>query len=108
MHELLTTLDSFHHMEFYCGDATNTCRRFQQGLGMNVVAKSDLSTGNQLFASYVLQSHRMRFIFTAPYAVELGARGGVEPKEAAIPGFSPRHAGDFFAKHGLGVKAVGK
>ena len=94
-------------MEFYCGDATNTCRRFQQGLGMNVVAKSDLSTGNQLCASYVLQTHNMRFIFTAPYAVDLGGNGG-EAKQGAVPGFCSRHANDFFMKHGLGVKAIGE
>lgn len=38
------------HTAFACG-------RFSWGLGMTVVAKSDLSTGNSLFASYVLQSH---------------------------------------------------
>ena len=33
--------------------------RFSCGLGMHMVAKSDLSTGNSTFASYVLQSHDM-------------------------------------------------
>ena len=37
------------------------------GLGMHMVAKSDLSTGNQHYASYVLQSKELVFTFTAPY-----------------------------------------
>ena len=35
----------FHHVEFYTSDATNVSRRFTWGLGMHLVAKSDLSTG---------------------------------------------------------------
>ena len=35
------------------------CCRFGNGLGMHVVAKSDQSTGNTVFASYVLRSHDM-------------------------------------------------
>lgn len=38
-------VQKFHHVEFYCSDATNTSRRFTWGLGMHEVAKSDLSTG---------------------------------------------------------------
>ena len=33
------------------------CRRFGWGLGMQYVAKSDLSTGNTTFASHVLKSN---------------------------------------------------
>ena len=39
------SVNNFHHIEFYCSDATNTSRRFTWGLGMHEVAKSDLSTG---------------------------------------------------------------
>ena len=39
----------FHHLEFYCGDATNASRRFGWGLGMAQVAKSDHSTGNHTY-----------------------------------------------------------
>jgi 4-hydroxyphenylpyruvate dioxygenase len=35
----------FHHVEFYCADATSVSRRFMYGLGFNLLAKSDLSTG---------------------------------------------------------------
>lgn len=35
----------FHHLEFYCADATTTANRFAFGLGMPISAKTDLSTG---------------------------------------------------------------
>ncbi|KAL0305343.1 UNVERIFIED_CONTAM: 4-hydroxyphenylpyruvate dioxygenase [Sesamum calycinum] len=58
----------FHHVEFWCGDAINTAKRFSWGLGMPLVAKSDLSTGNSAHASYLLRSGQLNFVFTAPYS----------------------------------------
>ena len=106
----------FHHIEFYCGDASQAWRRFAGALGMQLVAKSDLSTGNRVCArcaasavsiviaisalslsrarararrgltarpaddrrSYVVRSHDLTFVFTAPYlrADELARDGG--------------------------------
>jgi len=41
-----------------CLDLTqNLTRRFGWGLGMQYVAKSDLSTGNTTFASHILKSN---------------------------------------------------
>ncbi|GLE10064.1 hypothetical protein PINS_up022059 [Pythium insidiosum] len=60
----------FNHVEFYTSDATNVYKRFQWGLGMNLVAKSDQSTNNQTSASYVIQSGEIKFVITAPYALE--------------------------------------
>lgn len=34
-------MKNFHHVEFYCGDATAAASRFVWGLGMKLVAKSD-------------------------------------------------------------------
>lgn len=34
-------MKKFHHVEFYCGDATAAASRFVWGLGMKLVAKSD-------------------------------------------------------------------
>jgi len=93
----------FHHIEFYCGDATNTAARFSWGLGMPLVAKSDQSTGNLTYASYVLKSHDLVFTFTAPYSSKVSQQGSITPH----PAFSPNEADQFFTKHGLGVKAVG-
>lgn len=93
----------FHHIEFYCGDANTTYRRFQWGLGMQLVAKSDLSTGNQSYASYVLQSNELVFVFTAPYSANIERTSSKEPLQS----FSREGAKDFVNVHGLGVKAVG-
>jgi hypothetical protein len=35
----------FHHLEFYTADAISCASRFTWGMGMHMVAKSDLSTG---------------------------------------------------------------
>jgi hypothetical protein len=56
----------FHHVEFWCSDATNTSRRFAFGLGMTAVGKSDQGTGNQHYASYVLQSGELGAYFIHP------------------------------------------
>ena len=46
----------FLHFEVYCADASSAYRRFERGLGLQLVARSDQSTGNALFASYVLKA----------------------------------------------------
>lgn len=93
----------FHHVEFWCGDATNTARRFSWGLGMPIAAKSDLSTGNYAHASYLLRSAggELQFLFTAPYASSIS-----NPSSAAIPTFSASAHHSFTATHGFGVRAV--
>jgi 4-hydroxyphenylpyruvate dioxygenase len=102
---------AFHHVEFYCGDATNTYKRFMLGLGMEYIAKSDQSTGNTAHASYVLRSGSMRMVFTAPYpstiATSSTAAGPVLPSAALpFPSFRSDDAFAFFRAHGLGVRAV--
>lgn len=93
----------FHHVEFWCGDATNTARRFSWGLGMSIATKSDLSTGNSVHASYLLSSSsaQLQFLFTAPYSPAVSA-----PSSSAIPTFSLSSHRSFTATHGLGVKAI--
>ncbi|AAF24813.1 4-hydroxyphenylpyruvate dioxygenase [Arabidopsis thaliana] len=96
----------FHHIEFWCGDATNVARRFSWGLGMRFSAKSDLSTGNMVHASYLLTSGDLRFLFTAPYSPSLSA-GEIKPTTtASIPSFDHGSCRSFFSSHGLGVRAV--
>ena len=34
---------------------------------MQVIAKSDMTTGNSVYASYVLRSNDLVFVFSAPY-----------------------------------------
>ncbi len=93
----------FHHFEFYCGDATNVSKRFQVGLGMELVAKSDLQTGNSTYASYVMQTNDLRIVFTAPYSVNTEKTNSV----IAHPKFDAKEAHEFFAKHGIAAKAIG-
>eukprot|EP00455_Lapot_gusevi_P009264 TRINITY_DN1413_c0_g1_i1.p1 TRINITY_DN1413_c0_g1~~TRINITY_DN1413_c0_g1_i1.p1 ORF type:complete len:446 (-),score=195.25 TRINITY_DN1413_c0_g1_i1:153-1490(-) len=97
------TAYKFHHLEFYCGDAQNTAARFGWALGMRMVAKSDQSTGNHHYASYVMQSHDTIFVFTAPYAVAIDKTNSKPPH----PKFDSETAHKFFADHGLGGRAVG-
>eukprot|EP00735_Rhodelphis_limneticus_P009565 TRINITY_DN2816_c0_g1::TRINITY_DN2816_c0_g1_i1::g.6001::m.6001 TRINITY_DN2816_c0_g1::TRINITY_DN2816_c0_g1_i1::g.6001 ORF type:complete len:458 (-),score=149.19,sp/P93836/HPPD_ARATH/56.29/2e-159,Glyoxalase_5/PF14696.1/3.9e-06,Glyoxalase/PF00903.20/20,Glyoxalase/PF00903.20/0.009,Glyoxalase_4/PF13669.1/3.7,Glyoxalase_4/PF13669.1/0.98,Glyoxalase_4/PF13669.1/9.2e+03,Glyoxalase_3/PF13468.1/43,Glyoxalase_3/PF13468.1/5.4e+03,Glyoxalase_3/PF13468.1/5.9 TRINITY_DN2816_c0_g1_i1:233-1537(-) len=96
-------MHGFDHIEFYCMDATNTSKRFQWGLGMQLVAKSDQSTGNHHYASYVLQSGEIKFIFTAPYAKGIDRSGSVPP----IADFDVNHAFDFCVKHGFAARSMG-
>ena len=97
----------FHSIEFWCSDATNTWKRFQHGLGMTLVAKSDQSTGNTSFASYVLQSNDVIFTFTAPYSRVAWQHGGQAAK-VPLPHFKQQEAHDFIMSHGLAVRAVGE
>jgi len=97
-------IHKFHHIEFFTSDASNTSRRFTWGLGMPCVAKSDLSTGNHSYASYVLQSNELVFVFTAPYC-----NGASASSSSALPhpGFEQEEAHAFVRTHGLAVRAVG-
>lgn len=114
----------FHHVEYYCGDATTTYKRFMLGLGMKLVAKSDLSTGNKRSASYAVKTGDMMMCFTAPYGEVAKFTQPIMPEEsesanedenalqldslkAPFPGFNSTGATSFFEKHGLGVKAIG-
>lgn len=71
---------------------------------MPQVAKSDHSTGNSSFASYVLKSDELTFIFTAPYS-QVAAPADSTP---AVPSYNMDAIYSFINKHGLGVRAVGE
>ncbi|XP_057519890.1 4-hydroxyphenylpyruvate dioxygenase-like [Amaranthus tricolor] len=90
----------FHHIEFWCGDATNTSLLFSLGLGMPMLAKSDQSTGNLVHASYVLRSGDLHFLFTAPYSSSSSL------STPSIPTFDYEAHASFLSSHGLGVRAV--
>ncbi|CAH0482329.1 unnamed protein product [Peronospora belbahrii] len=95
---------TFHHVEFYCGDATTTSRRFSWGLGMKLRAKSDQSTGNPVSASYVIQSGQVKLVFTAPYGLETVKR---VDSTSPMPGYYLEEAHEFITRHGLAVRALG-
>ncbi|MBA0634233.1 hypothetical protein Godav_028808, partial [Gossypium davidsonii] len=101
------TVKRFHHIEFWCTDATNVARRFSWGLGMQFVAKSDLSTGNLNHASYLLRSGDLNFLFTAPYSPSIAVAQNLSPQStASIPSFDHSLCRSFAATHGLGVRAI--
>lgn len=89
----------FHHVEFWCSDATTTSRRFSWALGMPIVAKSDLSTGNTTHASYLLRSGQLLFHFTATIST-------TDTNMATIPTFSHTASRTLIASHGLGVRSI--
>ncbi|KVH90690.1 hypothetical protein Ccrd_007270, partial [Cynara cardunculus var. scolymus] len=99
----LFSVRRFHHVEFWCSDATNTSRRFSWALGMPIVAKSDISTGNTTHASYLLRSSQLLFLITAPYSATIST---VDTNTASIPTFSHAACRAFIAAHGLAVRSV--
>ncbi|XVF20906.1 hypothetical protein REPUB_Repub12eG0044000 [Reevesia pubescens] len=97
----------FHHIEFWSTDATNTARRFSWGLGMQLLAKSDLSTGNLTHASYLLRSGDLNFLFTAPYSSSIAQSQNLSPQSnASIPTFDHTVCSSFASSHGLAVRAI--
>jgi 4-hydroxyphenylpyruvate dioxygenase len=73
---------------------------------MTLVAKSDHSTGNSKYASYVLRSGDLTFTFTAPYSRQCAAEA--EASTEPLPDYSQQQAMDFVCKHGMAVRAVGE
>ncbi|PIA41354.1 hypothetical protein AQUCO_02200043v1 [Aquilegia coerulea] len=94
----------FHHVEFWCTDATNCANRFSWGLGMPIVGKSDLSTGNMVHASYLLRSGEFNLVFTAPYSPSIS--GNDLKHTSSIPTFDHSIARSFSVTHGLAVRAI--
>ncbi|OQR87843.1 4-hydroxyphenylpyruvate dioxygenase [Achlya hypogyna] len=95
-------MHKFHHIEFYCQDATNVSKRFGWGAGFKCVAKSDQSTGNHSYASYVMQSGELQLVITAPYSRANKKADAIPPHQ----GFDMDYAHEFNNKHGLAVRAM--
>lgn len=95
-------MHDFHHVEFICGDAQNVSKRFAIAMGMQQIAKSDQTTGNHHYASYVMRTNNITFVFSAPYSREID-RSKSKP---VLPHFNVTAAHEFFAKHGLAANAV--
>ena len=65
-HDRKVRSDFVSSLGIYCGDATST-QTFMNGLGLDLTAKSDQSTGNKAHASYLVEFNNIKMIFTAPY-----------------------------------------
>lgn len=92
----------FDHIEFYCADATFAYKRFLYGLGMELISKSDFSTGNNVHCSYLLQSGDVKMLFSAPFS----SPQKEVASEPAIPSYNTQHAHKFFIDHGFAVRAI--
>jgi 4-hydroxyphenylpyruvate dioxygenase len=61
-------IQAIDHLHFYVGNAKHAMYYWWKGFGFKPVAYSGLETGNRNFASYVLESGKIRFVVSAPYA----------------------------------------
>ncbi len=94
---------SFHHIEFVCGDATTTSRHMMLCTGAQLAAKSDLSTGNTVHSSHLVQTGDIKILVSAPSV------GAPTPSDISIqpfPHYSPLKSRNFMLKHGLSVSSV--
>jgi 4-hydroxyphenylpyruvate dioxygenase len=94
---------AFHHVEFICADATTTSRRFMNCLGGEIAAKSDLSSGNTLHSSYLMQSGDVRLLFSAP-SNDNGVK--LDTLHQPLPMYSTANVNKNLAMHGLSVCTV--
>jgi 4-hydroxyphenylpyruvate dioxygenase len=61
-------IKSIDHVHFWVGNAKQAMYYWWKGFGFKPVAYSGLETGNRRFASYVLESGKIRFVLSAPYS----------------------------------------
>ena len=60
-------LKGIDHLHFWVGNAKHALHYWWKAFGFRPVAYSGLETGNRQFASYVLESGKIRFVVSAPY-----------------------------------------
>jgi 4-hydroxyphenylpyruvate dioxygenase len=60
-------IKSIDHIHFWVGNAKHAMYYWWKAFGFQPVAYSGLETGNRRYASYVLQSGKIRFVVSAPY-----------------------------------------
>jgi len=93
----------FDHLEWTAGDASTAMKVLKHGLGMELIAESRNETGNQLYASYVLQTNQVKYVVTAPYNGAYPHSNSKPPN----PKFDVERHKKFFERHGTGVSALG-
>eukprot|EP00531_Pseudo-nitzschia_arenysensis_P001678 CAMPEP_0116127852 /NCGR_PEP_ID=MMETSP0329-20121206/7052_1 /TAXON_ID=697910 /ORGANISM="Pseudo-nitzschia arenysensis, Strain B593" /LENGTH=527 /DNA_ID=CAMNT_0003621961 /DNA_START=163 /DNA_END=1746 /DNA_ORIENTATION=+ len=105
---------SFHHVEFYCGDARSAANHFAISLGMSITGTTSQATGNDKCVSYGLESgDNFRLLLTAPYSKarassdDQGNDSDDYDAPLPMPNYSVEGAHNFFQKHGLAARAVG-
>lgn len=107
--------ESFHHIEFYCGDSKSMAYRFSSALGMPITGVTGQNTGNDQCVSYSLESGDVRFLLTAPYSLAAVSSTSTSNQSESelldapepLPSFSQEEAHSLFSKHGIFARAVG-
>lgn len=61
-------INSIDHLHWWVGNAKQAMYYWWKGFGFKPVAYSGLETGNRRFASYVLESGKIRFVVSAAYS----------------------------------------
>jgi 4-hydroxyphenylpyruvate dioxygenase len=61
-------INAVDHIHFWVGNAKQAMYYWWKGFGFRPVAYSGLETGNRRFASYVLESGKIRFVASAAYS----------------------------------------
>ena len=61
-------INAIDHLHFWVGNAKQAMYYWWKGFGFRPVAYSGLETGNRRFASYVLESGKIRFVVSAAYS----------------------------------------
>ena len=59
-------VDSFHHVEFYCGNAKQSAYFYRMVFGFDVIAYKGPETGCANSVSYVLKQNQIIFVLTSP------------------------------------------
>ena len=60
-------IKSIDHIHFWVGNALQSMYFWSKGFGFKPIAFSGLETGNRRFASYVLESGKIRFVLSSSY-----------------------------------------
>ena len=76
---------------------------------MQLIAKSDLSTGNKSYASYALKSNDLMFVFSAPSYVQADAASGrpLARRRSRSRRTTPKRCGPSWTSTASAVRAVG-
>jgi len=99
----LFDVQRFDHLEFWCLDAKTTMQFLKLGIGMQLIARSMHETRNHRYASFVLQSHDVKWVVVSPYLSEFEHPVQGQPH----PNFDGEYMKNWVAKHGNGVAVIG-
>lgn len=94
---LARSIQSFHHVEFVCADATSTAEQLRHALGMRRIA----SVIGDHVCAHALASGDVRFVVASP-------KSSSEERSRSLPSvtLSPKAMEAHVARHGLAVHAV--